>query len=486
MTMFRPLSCLMLIVLSILLCPSLQADYPKNDVSFNTGVAFHMLRASSASYCPDTALDKMKCGEICDDLDGYTFVRQYNLKTLDGDDLSFSTFVNPSEKIFLTAFRGTQGVYQLIHEIKQSTAITYDLYPIDNAVAGDYFYSRYINYLRMAFQISTKNAKAMYPDYEYYITGHSLGGAFATLAALDASLGGLVSSENLHLFTFGSPRVGDFNLAKAVVDNVNEMYRITHDRDIVPHLPPCTLGLDLECQSDPDHADENGAHYWHAWHVWPEIFYIGNTNADFKLCYDGEDPYCADQFTDVGDSVADHLMYLGLSTGCTSPTDSEEKEEEDSGAGDFSNGGSEEDNFSGNGSGGSFGQEEEDNFSGNGSGGSWGQEEEESFHQFPNATKSSSGEEEEFSSGGAEASFGEEEENGNEEEQGEENNGGEEEENNGGEEENNGGGEEENNGGEEEENNGGEEENNGDGREEEESNGGEEENNGGGEEEDNS
>ena len=464
--MFRPLPCLVLVVLSLLLSLSLQVDYPKDDISFNTDVAFKMLRASSASYCYSTELDKMKCGEICDDLEGYSFVHQYNLKTLDEDDLSFSTFVNPSQKIFLTAFRGTQGVYQLLHEIKRGSAVTYDLYKIDNAVATEYFYSRYVNYLRMAFQISTKNAKAKYPDYEFYITGHSLGGAFATLAALDASLGGLVSAENLHLFTFGSPRVGDFNLAKAVVDNVDEMYRITHNRDIVPHTPPCYVGgLDLDCQSDPDHSDENGAHYWHAWHVWPEIFYISNTNSDFKLCYDGEDPYCADQFNDIGDSVADHLMYLGLSTGCTHKDDSnseEQEENEEEEGGDFSNGGSgggsfgqeeEEDNLSNGGAGGgSFGQEEEDNFSGGDAGGSWGQEEEEeeSFHHYPNATKSSYGEEEELSSsGGEEQLTNQEEENGGEEEQGEQ--GSEEEEGN---EEEEGGQDnaEENNGGEEEEN----------------------------------
>ena len=67
------------------------------------------------------------------------------------------------------------------------------------------------------------------------VTGHSLGGALATLSAY-------VLQSDLKLpvgrvFTYGSPRVGNDAFSKARIAAGNE-WRITHHRDPVPHLPP--------------------------------------------------------------------------------------------------------------------------------------------------------------------------------------------------------------------------------------------------------
>lgn len=70
-------------------------------------------------------------------------------------------------------------------------------------------------------------------DCPVFYTGHSLGGALATLAAYEL--------PPKALYTFGSPRVGDKNFAMAVCDKV-EHYRIVDDIDIVPDLPPFELG----------------------------------------------------------------------------------------------------------------------------------------------------------------------------------------------------------------------------------------------------
>lgn len=71
----------------------------------------------------------------------------------------------------------------------------------------------------------------------YSVTGHSLGGAIAVHAALD------LVSINLKvdtLYTYGAPRVGDKKFAEWFVDfsKIKSIYRITHARDPVPHLPP--------------------------------------------------------------------------------------------------------------------------------------------------------------------------------------------------------------------------------------------------------
>lgn len=45
-------------------------------------------------------------------------------------------------------------------------------------------------------------------DYRLTFTGHSLGGALASLAALRVVLENLKASKQIKLYTFGQPRVG--------------------------------------------------------------------------------------------------------------------------------------------------------------------------------------------------------------------------------------------------------------------------------------
>lgn len=68
-----------------------------------------------------------------------------------------------------------------------------------------------------------------------YVTGHSLGGALATLSAVDIAANSAYSPV---LFTFGSPRVGDPDFVNAFAKYVPRSYRIANLFDIVTHAPP--------------------------------------------------------------------------------------------------------------------------------------------------------------------------------------------------------------------------------------------------------
>lgn len=53
------------------------------------------------------------------------------------------------------------------------------------------------------------------PTYEVWVTGHSLGGAMASLAASYIVASGVVPSTDVKLVTFGQPRTGNKDFAHA-------------------------------------------------------------------------------------------------------------------------------------------------------------------------------------------------------------------------------------------------------------------------------
>lgn len=72
-------------------------------------------------------------------------------------------------------------------------------------------------------------------DKPLFITGHSLGGALATLAALDIAHNSPYGPPIV--YTFGAPRIGDPSFVKAYNYSVPIHWRIQNKYDIVPHLP---------------------------------------------------------------------------------------------------------------------------------------------------------------------------------------------------------------------------------------------------------
>lgn len=77
-----------------------------------------------------------------------------------------------------------------------------------------------------------------HPKKPVWITGHSLGGALAVLAASRMD-----PERQISVYTFGQPRVGDGEFAAACQARFGKRYfRFVHGRDIVPRVPPFTPG----------------------------------------------------------------------------------------------------------------------------------------------------------------------------------------------------------------------------------------------------
>ncbi|KAG9137502.1 hypothetical protein Leryth_016797 [Lithospermum erythrorhizon] len=72
-----------------------------------------------------------------------------------------------------------------------------------------------------------------------YVTGHSLGGALATLLALELTSGQLAKSGaiSVTMYNFGSPRVGNRKFAEVYNKKIKDSWRVVNHRDIIPTVP---------------------------------------------------------------------------------------------------------------------------------------------------------------------------------------------------------------------------------------------------------
>nr|XP_034602885.1 uncharacterized protein LOC117863334 isoform X5 [Setaria viridis] len=77
------------------------------------------------------------------------------------------------------------------------------------------------------------------PRWHVYVTGHSLGGALATLLALELSSSQMAKNGVIFvtMYNFGSPRVGNRRFAEVYNAKVKDSWRIVNHRDIIPTVP---------------------------------------------------------------------------------------------------------------------------------------------------------------------------------------------------------------------------------------------------------
>jgi len=109
-----------------------------------------------------------------------------------------------------------------------------------------------------------------YPGYKVLVTGHSLGGALASLASLWMAYYDHIPTNQLFLYTFGAPRAGDVEYATLHGRYVTNNIRVVHGYDMIPHFPPRSLSF---------YRPET-------YHPGTEVFYVdaSDYNSSYKEC----------------------------------------------------------------------------------------------------------------------------------------------------------------------------------------------------------
>ena len=127
------------------------------------------------------------------------------------------------------SFRGSQTVWDWINDFNFGQE-KYD--DIINVHKG--FNNIYDQIKKQIYDVTD----ALDKNRDIIICGHSLGGAIAFITAIDLQKKGF---NNLLLYTFASPKVGDKTLVDSFTKSSIVYYRVVNINDVVPENPPAVV-----------------------------------------------------------------------------------------------------------------------------------------------------------------------------------------------------------------------------------------------------
>jgi hypothetical protein len=256
-------------------------------VNYDTRQLYANVWLSGASYCNKNTYETMKIGGEY----ASSFIWKQTLYDFITDAQGFIGILPDTETIHVV-IRGSYSVRNWIDdlEIKQTPYFTY---PECNCNVHWGFYNSALNIRNTTIE-TVKELQIQYPTYSVVVTGHSYGAAVGQLLAME------LEKENIRvqLYNYGQPRVGDIEYAMFVNTILRNYWRVTHNRDIVPHVPPKKI-VNIQ--------------YLHSC---TEIF--ENEMGELTLCSstDSEDIQCSNQFSLKQTDIRDHEYYLQHQVSC--------------------------------------------------------------------------------------------------------------------------------------------------------------------------
>ncbi|POS72699.1 hypothetical protein DHEL01_v208908 [Diaporthe helianthi] len=211
-------------------------------------------------------------------------------------------FRDQSAQEYILSFRGTSSVQDFVTDSQQ------DLIPCSAAegiscldcTCSQGYLGQYVS-VQDDIATTLTSTLAASPGYKLVVTGHSMGGALASLAA--ASLQG--KNFTLTAYTYGQPRTGNpayADYVDTVFTGLNTIVRATHSNDGVPQIPPQSDGY-------RHHSTE----YWESDNSSSAVGTYQCTGQEPQDCNQSKKGYGIGN-GGVGINLA-HLSYFGVSIG---------------------------------------------------------------------------------------------------------------------------------------------------------------------------
>jgi hypothetical protein len=244
---------------------------------YNNQIGNYSAITSAITYCPEKEVELWTC-HWCKKLPRMNMLNTF----WDRHTSTYCYFAYDVEnKHHVLAFEGSQDLRDWLIDFDFIKLVPYKDHPTAKVHAG--FWHAYTSVRENIHNTIYYNNVS-----RLFITGHSLGGALATLSSLDISES--LSGFELFMVNLGGPRVGNKEYAELYNSQNIEHFRITHGTDPVPHLPPMIFGY---------------------YHIDTEVFYP-NSTMNYMICSEAENPQCADGQNIKLWETSDHLTYLDI------------------------------------------------------------------------------------------------------------------------------------------------------------------------------
>lgn len=147
----------------------------------------------------------------------------------------------PSAQSVYLVFRGSEKGIDWINNFQ----FRQQIYPYGDESTTDVRFHR--GFMAAYFAVRDRLLKVVqaFPQAPLTVTGHSLGGAIATIAALDVQYNITQhTGQAIGLYTFGAPRVGNSALVDSFSRRVPNSYRFVYGWDIVTRVPRAWQGYE--------------------------------------------------------------------------------------------------------------------------------------------------------------------------------------------------------------------------------------------------
>lgn len=212
----------------------------------------------------------------------------------------------PSKATIYVVFQGSKNPMQFLADTK-IRKVTYQACQAEYASTGKNPCQVHEGFYNAQKQVNTNvvnavsNLRAQFPSFQVVVTGHSLGGALATIQAVS-----LIQTLNIQvrLFTFGAPREFNNQASSSVSSYITDKNRVTHFADPIVRLPVLNNHVFVYRHIHGEWYEQNTADG-------TNIFKSCGNCAPQYVCY-FEDPTCSGQWDKNGViNVQHHSYYLG-------------------------------------------------------------------------------------------------------------------------------------------------------------------------------
>jgi triacylglycerol lipase len=160
----------------------------------------------------------------------FIFPKRFTLVTSLGGP-RFLGYIIQSKREIIISFRGTEDITDFFKDV-ELIQVNFPFVPHVGKTHNGFtkVYRKLVRNNVIDTLVKLSNKKKL------YITGHSLGGALATLCALDVAVNTKFKAPIL--YTFGSPRVGNATFVSSFNSIIEESIRVENAYDMIPRFPP--------------------------------------------------------------------------------------------------------------------------------------------------------------------------------------------------------------------------------------------------------